>query len=394
MNASRTWLTLAVGAGLLAGCSFTPPMPPARIVPHAAIRDAADTADGFYMLGRELQRAGKFDDADRAYRQALSLDPAHVEANNGLAAVSASRGDLDLAITILERLVAEQPEQAHLQANLGHAHYLRGNYFEARVALEKAAALDPENPRIRQKLVQAQRKQGGAEADVAVGTVEGTMAEVEELAEPASGIVQIAPGIYELRPPPRAVAPAQSVTVMSDTTTGGGVADSATATELAARAPSTGDPVVPAASKTPAAVEQVTPLTASAEMRAVDPVKLLVPVMPNGQSLASGTPLEILNGNGVPRLARKLRGLLQGSDWKVVRVANYSSFDVRATRIEYAPGNHELANQFAQTLQVEPVYRHNDALGSRVRLVLGHDLRSLDTLRERLVMRVAAAPLN
>lgn len=359
-----------VGAGLLAGCASpatSPSVMDARIVPFAKIRDAADSADGYYALGRELQRSGKFDDAERAYRLALEMEPGHLDARNGLAAVSVNRGDVDMALSILGNLAAAHPDQPHLQANLGHAHYLKGNYFDARVALEQAVSLDPTNERTREKLLLVLQKLGVPEAESPPPAGESGLAFETVPASGQAGIVAVGPGVYQLQAAPgRAVtATAASPQVLVPVGTEADAGDGPS--RLAELTP----PASPAAAFASAPAPVSAPVSAIVSMKAAK--------------------LEIINGNGVPRLARSLRQWVQGSDWQVVRVANHPGFNVPMTRIEYARGNREPAEHLAQDLQVTPVYRHNDALGDRVRVVLGYDFRTVESLRQRAPMGKLAA---
>jgi tetratricopeptide (TPR) repeat protein len=299
-------------------------VPQFSVLPFAKIRDAADSSDGYYALGRSLQYAGKFDDAERAYRQALDIDPEHINARNGLAVVSAGRGDLDSAIAILDSMVALHPDQPYLLANLGYAHYLKGNYFNARVALEQATSLDPNNLKTREKLTRVLDKFDTAVSDEPVLSAEAERISAVPPADtrPMLVVTATAPGIYKIEFGRRSPAPAS----------------------------------IQAESKT------------QAEVSATQ-------LMPAPEQLTGGklAQVEIVNGNGVPGQARLLRSLIQGSEWQVVRLANHVRFDVMATRIEYAHGNRKTAEYLAQGLKLEPVYWYNDTLGDRVRVVLGHN---------------------
>ncbi len=369
MTRKSTWIMGLVGAGLLGGCASTskPPLAESRVVPYAKIRDAADSADGYYALGRELQRSGKFDDAERAYRLALEMDSNHIDARNGLAAVSVNRGDLDLALSILQGLVANHPDQPHLLTNLGYAHYLKGNYFDARVALEQSVTLDPANQRTRDKLKAVMKKLGVPESHYPE-----VLAEMEPVPDPVAvdtvpAIVSVAPGVYQLKP-------AKAGIVVSETR----------------NAPEPQVLIPAKASSEEAAPAPATKVVDLAPVPARQPVPADPPQAP--VSTARMAQVEIINGNGVSGLARSLRALVHGSEWQVVRVANHARFNVPMTRIEYAPGNQEAAQYLAKDLQVNPVYRYNEALGSRVRVVLGYDLRSIESLRQRApVGKLAAA---
>lgn len=357
MKSKPAWLLSLIGASLLGGCASNPSVVETQVVPFAKIRDAADTADGYYALGRELQRNGKFDDAERAYRLALELEPSHVESRNGLAAISVNRGDVDLALSILGSLAASHPDQPHLLANLGYAHYLKGNYFDARVALEQAVSLDPANERTREKLRAVLKKLGAPDSEMPASPAEPQLAMESgpPVAEP--GIVEVSPGIYQLKP--------------------------STASPVAAVAATPPGPapqvLIPSADQPAVAA----PAAKVAELVPPVPVMAKEPELDIATAAPGASRLEIVNGNGVPRLARSLRDLISGNQWQVVRVANHPGFNVLKTRIEYAQGNRDAAEYLASSLQVTPVYRHNDALGNRVRVVLGYDLRTLDTLRQR-----------
>lgn len=333
--------TSLVGSALLAACSATPPAPEVSVVPFSQIRDGADSADNFYALGRELQRSGKFDDAERAYRRALEIEPAHVDAHNGLAAISVSRGDVDHAIAILTKLAAQGPDQAHLQGNLGYAHYLKGNYAQARVALEHAVTLDPSNQRLQEKLTLVLQKLGVqadpvplAQLDENTGGAVAAEAQAGNL--PARDrIVELSPGVHVLQ---RAEAPPLVV----------------------AQAP---------ASQVRSLLPEKTSTARAAETDIVaEPGR-------DGR-------VEIVNGNGVAGLARSVHQRVQAQGaWQVVRIGNQPKFNVQLTRIEFAPGNRQAARELARQLRIAPVYWHNDALGNRVRVVLGHDLRLRDLPR-------------
>ncbi len=333
-------LAALIGTALLAGCSSTPTEQQARIVPFSEVRGAPDSADGFYVLGRELQRSGRFDDAERAYRRALELEPAHIEAHNGLAAVSAGRGDVDQAIAILTTLAAKRPDQAHLQGNLGYAHFLKGNYFDARVSLERAVALDPSNERLKEKLAMVMQKLGPQAAPV-------PMAQLDEqdgvitIAEPARDtIVALSSGVHVLQrlgSAPIAMAETQ-------------------ASEVQSLVPGTPEPGKRSA---------VRDIVATA-----------------GQ----GTRVEIINGNGIAGMARSVYQSVGGREWQVVRFGNQPGFNVQLTRIEYSKGNRQAARQLAKQLRIAPVYWNNEALGDRVRVVLGHDLRNAKLRRSQAAL--------
>ena len=95
--------------------------------------------------------------------------------------------------------------------------------------------------------------------------------------------------------------------------------------------------------------------------------------------------IELANGNGVNRLARTVRDLMGGTQWQVIRVINHEEFGVAITRIEYAKHRYAAARELSDALgisaQLRPNYQQGD---THLRVVFGHDFRSVDALRERL----------
>ncbi len=334
-------LAALIGAALLAGCSSTPNDQQARVVPFSEVRSGApDSADGFYVLGRELQRSGRFDEAERAYRRAIDMEPGHIEAHNGLAAVSASRGDVDQAIAILTTLAAKRPDQAHLQGNLGYAYYLKGNYFDARVLLERAVALDPANERFKEKLALVMQKLGPQAAPVPVVQLDERSGISVVDAPARDTIITLNSGVHVLQRPdsaPLAMADVQE-----------------------------------------SEIETLVPANPVSGRRAA--VRDMV------ADARQGTRVEIVNGNGIAGMARSVYQFVGRNDWQVVRFGNHPGFNVQITRIEYSKGNRQAARQLAKQLRIAPVYWHNEALGDRVRVVLGHDLRNLKLRRAQAAL--------
>ncbi len=94
--------------------------------------------------GRVLHRAGRLEDAERLYRQALALDPDHAEAHQLLAVLAGQRGNLPGAIAGFRRtieLAGPSPERCY---NLAEAHRMIGDFPAALAAYNQALALDPD----------------------------------------------------------------------------------------------------------------------------------------------------------------------------------------------------------------------------------------------------------
>jgi len=85
--------------------------------------------------------AGRLADSEAVLRQILKADPNQADALNALAAIAASVGKLDVAITLQERAVAARPNAPHLRSNLAEMYRRAGRNLEAIEQGERAVAL-------------------------------------------------------------------------------------------------------------------------------------------------------------------------------------------------------------------------------------------------------------
>lgn len=359
MKKATVFTLSLLGTSLLTGCAWQPwntsdsakisaDLRAHRILPHARIQHGGDSAAAFYTLGRHLQREGKLDDAERAFLRTLDFDSTHQEARNALAVIAASRGDITQAIKLLSSLAASHPDQPHLLANLGYAHYLNGDYRQAKQHLVQALALAPDNESVRQKLVLVNERLGEPEDEQgAAAFAKSSPVRIPEANDglERNPVIKLTEGVYQLIRPLNAAAAKPHVAQC----------------EL---------PEQPSMPPPKSAV------SASAETP--------LPVAANAESLR----IELANGNGIRRMARTVRDLIAESGtlpWRVVRVINYDKFSVPITRIEYARYRYEAARELAGTLGVAALLRPNYQLGdSQLRVVLGRDFPSAGVLRERL----------
>jgi tetratricopeptide (TPR) repeat protein len=150
------WLT-ALAAALSACQSMEPSKARAdwRIEPLLRVTNSAETAEGYYTLGRYYQGQNRLLLAVDAYRRALTADPRNAEAHNALGAIAGAQGRLDEAILAFEAALAMAPAAPHILSNLGHALTLAGRHLEAIPVLQRAAQLDPANGTTRLNLAVA-----------------------------------------------------------------------------------------------------------------------------------------------------------------------------------------------------------------------------------------------
>ena len=88
------------------------------------------------------------EDAEVAYRRALSADPASAGATSGLAHLLLKQNKPQEAEPLLRAALAKHPEDAGLTAQLATALSAEGNHAEATAALEKLHQLQPANAEV------------------------------------------------------------------------------------------------------------------------------------------------------------------------------------------------------------------------------------------------------
>lgn len=99
----------------------------------------------FYNQGLVHQKLNQLHEAERSYRQALSLKGDYVEALGNLGNVLREKGELDEACAAYEQVLTIKPDHPEGYNNLGVVLKEQGKRDEARDAYQRAVALNPEN---------------------------------------------------------------------------------------------------------------------------------------------------------------------------------------------------------------------------------------------------------
>jgi tetratricopeptide (TPR) repeat protein len=302
---------------------------------------AITTADDLYLRGRNLHLERRYEEAIAAYEAALGADPAHVNAQNGLAIAYAERRDFAKAIPIWQNLtqganMASGTGTAFLFANLGYARFLQGDYTEAVVALEKACLLDPLNARAWQYLGETLQRLGQDER-------------AQQMLRQAAALRG-----HDLRADYLAV--------------NGGARVPAIAQAVQA---------VPRAERDWAFVDIVRNASGVLELRR-GPLPAIRPAdpapAPASRDAGPVVLLEIRNGNGRLGLARMVARQLHDPGLKVVRLSNEKGFAVRQTRVEYRPAFRSKAERLAARIGAASPVETGAAGQADLRLVIGRDL--------------------
>lgn len=113
-----------------------------------------------YDHGVALTKAGKFEEAIKAFKQAIKLRPDYIDAHNRLAEAYAEIDEFKKAADTLKQAIRYQPDSATAYAKLGDAYENAGETKKAIEAYTEAIRLNPKAADVHYKLgvIHAQRE--------------------------------------------------------------------------------------------------------------------------------------------------------------------------------------------------------------------------------------------
>ena len=99
-----------------------------------------------FQLGAVFEEQARYEDAERAFRDALVIDPKHAPTLNYLGYMLAEHGrKLDEAVKLLQEAVALDPYNGSYLDSLGWAYFKAGAYDRAKTYLLRAGDQLPRN---------------------------------------------------------------------------------------------------------------------------------------------------------------------------------------------------------------------------------------------------------
>lgn len=381
----KTTFTLLPLVGLF-GCSSLVPatreQPVVRFAPAPVITPQMSAAENSYAQARRAHELGQLTTAARHYQRALDLDPQHVGALNGLGVILAQDGRTAEAIELLVRARDLDPKAGHIHNNLGYTLLREQRLDDADVALRMARELQPlsqqtlrnlallDKARSEQALAAAAPFQSTDPAEPApVTTAVATEAATD--GDPLPKIVAVAPQVYELR--------------MSSTLS--------SLNPVAKAGPTAVQPEV-------REIAEIKPMPEPQEGHRLVFSREMASFTRSVTAAADGASrLEVSNGAGVARLARRTADRLEQEGVVSARLTNAQHFRFPQTRIEYLPGQDAAVQAVAERLPVQvklvPVARLDRNMS--LRLVLGQDVagRAITTwLNAETPQLAQTAPAN
>jgi tetratricopeptide (TPR) repeat protein len=168
-------------------------------------------------LALQHHRAGRLDEAERLYRQALKVDPANADAHHLLGMIELSRGRANEAIEHIAQAIAQRPAVAEFHQHLGAVYQALGRSDESAASCREAVRLAPGSAAAHNELGNALRELGEfAEAEacyrmavrfdpqlaVAHNNLGSVLEDQERLIEAMASFreaARLAPGIAEIQ---------------------------------------------------------------------------------------------------------------------------------------------------------------------------------------------------
>lgn len=137
-----------------------------RVTPES--RPTLETAETRYWIGKAAQQRRSAADALIQFRRALELDPGHTPSMIEASAIHLARGDGSEALRLARIAVAQEPRSVAPLVLAGLASSRMNEPAQALEYLQRAAALDPQNTRIRQLVTRAQLAELGGPDSVPI----------------------------------------------------------------------------------------------------------------------------------------------------------------------------------------------------------------------------------
>jgi Flp pilus assembly protein TadD len=329
------------------------------------VRPQPGNPDSHYLLACYHQERGRHREAIKEFQKVILIDPNYVEAYNGMGVSYDLLGDFSGAAGSYQKALKLNPGLDYVQNNLGYSYLLQGDFDEAITSFKKAIALNTRGGRFHNNLGLAYALKG--QFDLAT-------AEFKLAGDEARAYYNIAQFYYKKGLYDEAKSRYAMALTLDPSFTGA-------RTNLEA-ASALGRISQPAGEKSPDRhafldIEEVQ-LSDSSQKHSTP---LLIPEQRAGvkqQNLLRKAGIEISNGNGVNRMARRVGNYLKEKGLKVNRLTNADNFNHAETKIYYQKGHHEAACYMAR--QIPGSQNKNmekskfDRPNIKVKVLIGKDL--------------------
>ena len=365
------------------------------------IRPHRGDPDSHYEMGCSLQERGSHRLAIRQFEQVVALDSSHARAYNRMAISYDFLGDSPRAIENYKKALGMGRDLDYVHNNLGYSHLLQGNPDAAIEAFQRAIALDGENKRYHNNLAMAYGEKG--QFDLAFE--EFKQAEGEPKAYRNLALLLYRKGHYkeaatnlgkalaasfpktdkekeaatiEIRTQPERQGSSEHQVFARPIISmdRGEQSDTAKADEVL-------DKAVPEPEE--AMVEQAEEVSQTVVFVPLPKNKNAVIAKEKTEQRETDTPpetgVEVLNGNGVNRMATRVGGYLSERGFLVLPPGNADHFNHPETKIYYCIGYLQDAYRVAQVIPGYQNMEKADQLNranAKIEVLIGRDMIPFD----------------
>ena len=376
------------------------------------VRSNGGNPNSHYLLACYYQERGRHKEAIEEFRKVLLIEPTYVKAYNGIGVSNDLLGDFHTAIKYYKMALSLNPNLDYIYNNLGYSYLLQGNLDDGITALKEAIAINGQDQRFHNNLGLAYGEKGEYDLALAEFKLAGDEAKAHHnmaqlyfkkgLFDEAKSHYAIAlkldPSLTIVRtglkaadalarifePIPKKAEPKQLVTPDQPSISTAEMeklltSDQATEQSIVVKVEAKDEMINNQSTERDAqprelmATDQPTPqMIKEKEMISVDQraeIKQL--------SSLKNAEIEISNGNGSHRMAKKVGDYLNEKGLKVTRLTNANNFNHSGTRIFYQKEYDGAANHVAGQL---PVFRSKeetekfDRPNIKIKILIGKDL--------------------
>jgi Flp pilus assembly protein TadD len=376
------------------------------------VRSNGGNPDSHYLLACYYQERGRHKEALEEFKKVLLIDPNYVKAYNGMGVSYDLLGDFSRAIEHYNYALKLDPNLGYVYNNLGYSFLLQGNLDDAITALKRATTINDQDQRFHNNLALAYGEKGQYDTALAEFNLAGDEAKAHHnLAQVYfnKGLLNEAKSHYAI-----ALKLNPSITV---------VRTALKAADALARIfepiPSKAEPrqlampdqpsITTAEMEKLVASEETTEqsIVAKVEIRneindnqstekGAQPIELTATHQPDPQTIIEkeivpvdqrpeikqlsslkNAGIEISNGNGAYRMAKKVGDYLKEKGLKVTRLTNANNFNHTGTRIFYQKEYNEAGEYVAEQLPVfwsKEETEKFDRQNIKIKILIGKDL--------------------
>jgi tetratricopeptide (TPR) repeat protein len=342
----------------------------------SSMRKYQGNPDSHYRLACYYQEKGRHKEAIDEFEKVLLFDPNCVKAYNGIGISYDLLGDFPKAIEYYETALKLNPNLDYVYNNMGYSNLLQRNLDEAISLFKMAIALNGQHKKVHDNLGLAYMMKGQAElaiTEFGLGANEANahynvarfcyergfyhMAKIH-----FARALSLDPSLTNAR---TGLESADALSRIFEPATNGIEGE-----ELTTPKEST---IREDKSQEVKAPIQSTAVKEEVKQSVVDDQRAGT----KGVTLLKGVGIEISNGNGVNRNARKVGNYLEGKGLNVIRLTNANHFKQAGTRIYYQKEYNEAADYVAEQL---PVFqdmievKRFDRPNIKVKVLIGKDL--------------------